>query len=98
MVLTLLLNNQVVMYFLTYSVAHLLKLLPLLNQVVQGVENTPPDAVVPVVLVKPVAADVNALVAAPVDVSVQPALVVKGQKVAVQKDAVLVDVGVNIDF
>jgi hypothetical protein len=70
----------------------------LLNQVVQGVENTPPDAVVPVVLVKPVAADVNALVAAPVDVSVQHALVVKGQKVAVQKDAVLVDVGVNIDF
>lgn len=93
-VLTLLLLNQVVICFLAYSV----NLKKLLNQVVQGVENTPPDAVVPVVLVKPVAADVKALVAAPVDVSVQPALVVKGQKVAVQKDAVLVDVGVNIDF
>ena len=85
---------EVVICFLAYSV----NLKKLLNRVVQGVENTPPDAVVPVVLVKPVAADVNALVAAPVDVSVQLALVVKGQKVAVQKDAVLVDVGVNIDF
>jgi hypothetical protein len=75
-----------------------LNLLNLLNPVVQGVENTPPDAVVPVVLVKPVAEDVNAHVAAPVDVSVQLALVVKGQKIAVQKDAVLMDVGVNIDF
>ena len=90
----------VVVCFLAYS-AHLLKLLNLLNllnRVVRGGENTPPDAVVPVVLVKPVAADVNAHVAAPVDVNVQLALVVKGQKVAVQKDAVLVDVGVNINF
>ena len=64
----------------------------------QGVENTERNAVVQALRVKPVDTAVDALVAAPAVVRVQPALVTRVQNAAVLNDAAIADAVVNSTY